>query len=313
VKRLAVMMPGQGSQFVGMGRDLAVADARAMELFERADSVLGIPLSRICWEGPVEELTRTENAQPAILLHSFIAWSLLPDEVRAAVTVGAGHSLGEFTAYVAAGSLDLDDALRLVRRRGELMARSGDERAGTMAAVIGLDPGSVQSVCASVSTDGCVVVPANYNAPGQIVISGDVSAVESAMVAATEIGARKVIPLNVSGAFHSPLMESARSGLAEAITAVELADPAFPVVANATAKEVHTASDARARLVEQLTSPVRWVESVETIAASAPDLWIEVGPGRVLSGLLKRIDRGQLSAAAGTPVELEQMVEAFNA
>ena len=312
MKRLSVMMPGQGSQFVGMGRDLAVADARAMELFERADSVLGVPLSRICWEGPVEELTRTENAQPAILLHSFIAWSLLPDNVRAAVTVGAGHSLGEFTAYVASGALELDDALRLVRRRGELMARSGDERTGTMAAVIGLDPESVQSVCATVSVEGCVVVPANYNAPGQIVISGDVPAVESAMAAATEIGARKVIPLNVSGAFHSPLMGSARSGLAEAITEVELADPIFPVVANATAMEVSTASEARARLVEQLTSPVRWVESVETIAAGVPDLWIEVGPGRVLSGLLKRIDRGQLSAAAGTPVELEQMVEAFN-
>lgn len=312
MKRLSVMMPGQGSQFVGMGRDLAVADARAMELFERADSVLGVPLSRFCWEGPVEELTRTENAQPAILLHSFIAWSLLPDNVRAAVTVGAGHSLGEFTAYVASGALELDDALRLVRRRGELMARSGDERAGTMAAVIGLDPESVQSVCATVSVEGCVVVPANYNAPGQIVISGDVPAVESAMAAATEIGARKVIPLNVSGAFHSPLMESARSGLAEAITEVEFADPIFPVVANATAMEVSTASEARARLVEQLTSPVRWVESVETIAAGVPDLWIEVGPGRVLSGLLKRIDRGQLSAAAGTPVELEQMVEAFN-
>jgi [acyl-carrier-protein] S-malonyltransferase len=313
LKRLAVLMPGQGSQFVGMGRDLAVADARAMELFERADSVLDVPLSRICWEGPVEELTRTENAQPAILLHSFIVWSLLPDEVRAAVTVGAGHSLGEFTAYVAAGSLSLDDALRLVRRRGELMARSGDERAGTMAAVIGLDPEAVQAACASVSVEGCVVVPANYNAPGQIVISGDVAAVESAMTAATELGARKVIPLSVSGAFHSPLMESARAGLAEAIADVELADPTFPVVANASAMEVSTASEARARLVQQLTSPVRWVESVETIAASDPDSWIEVGPGRVLSGLLKRIDRDQVSAAAGSPEELEQMVEAFNA
>jgi len=313
LKRLAVVMPGQGSQFVGMGRDLAVADARAMELFERADSVLDVPLSRICWEGPVEELTRTENAQPAILLHSFIVWSLLPDEVRAAVTVGAGHSLGEFTAYVAAGSLSLDDALRLVRRRGELMARSGDERAGTMAAVIGLDPEAVQAACASVSVEGCVVVPANYNAPGQIVISGDVAAVESAMTAATELGARKVIPLRVSGAFHSPLMESARAGLAEAIADVELADPTFPVVANASAMEVSTASEARARLVQQLTSPVRWVESVETIAASDPDSWIEVGPGRVLSGLLKRIDRDQVSAAAGSPEELEQMVEAFNA
>jgi len=306
-------MPGQGSQFVGMGRDLAVADARAMELFERADAVLEVPLSQICWEGPVEELTRTENAQPAILLHSFIVWSLLPDEVRAAVTVGAGHSLGEFTTYVAAGSLSLDDGLRLVRRRGELMARSGDERAGTMAAVIGLDPDAVQAACASVSVEGCVVVPANYNAPGQIVISGDVAAVESAMTAATELGARKVIPLSVSGAFHSPLMESARSGLAEAIADVELADPTFPVVANASATEVRTAAEARARLVEQLTSPVRWVESVETIAASDPDLWIELGPGRVLSGLLKRIDRDQVSTAAGSPVELENMLEAFNA
>ena len=313
MKRLAVMMPGQGSQFVGMGRDLAVADARAMDLFERADDVLGVPLSRICWEGPVEDLTRTENAQPAILLHSIIAWSLLPDDVRRAVAVGAGHSLGEFTAYVAAGSLDLDDALRLVRRRGELMARSGDERAGTMAAVIGLDPAAVQSACETVSVEGRVVVPANYNAPGQIVISGDVPAVESAMAEATEIGARKVIQLNVSGAFHSPLMESARSGLAEAIAAVELKDPTFPVVANATAKAVRTASEARDRLVEQLTSPVRWVESMETIAASNPDLWIETGPGRVLSGLLKRIDRGQVSMAAGAPVELEQMAEAFNA
>ena len=313
MKRLAVVMPGQGSQFVGMGRDLAVADARAMELFERADAVLEVPLSQICWEGPVEELTRTENAQPAILLHSFIVWSLMPDEVRAAVTVGAGHSLGEFTSYVAAGSLSLDDGLRLVRRRGELMARSGDERAGTMAAVIGLDPEAVQAACASVSVEGCVVVPANYNAPGQIVISGDVAAVESAMTAATELGARKVIPLSVSGAFHSPLMESARSGLAEAIADVELADPTFPVVANASATEVRTAAEARARLVEQLTSPVRWVESVETIAASDPYLWIELGPGRVLSGLLKRIDRDQVSTAAGSPVELENMLEAFNA
>ena len=307
------MMPGQGSQFVGMGRDLAVADARAMELFEFADSVLGVPLSRICWDGPVEELTRTENAQPAILLHSFIAWSLLPEDLRTSVTIGAGHSLGEFTAYVAAGSLDLADALRLVRRRGELMADSGDERAGTMAAVIGLEPEAVRRACVSVTTDGNVVVPANYNSPGQIVVSGDVPAVEAAMAAASEMGARKVIPLTVSGAFHSPLMESARSGLAEAISEVELADPAWPVVANASASEVRTASEARARLVEQLTSPVRWVESVEVMAASGPDLWIEVGPGRVLSGLLKRIDRGQTSAAAGTPVELEQMVEAFNA
>ncbi len=311
--RLAVMMPGQGSQFVGMGRDLAVADARAMELFQRADDTLGFPLSRVCWEGPEDELRRTENAQPAILLHSTITWSLLPDDVRSRAVCGAGHSLGEFSAYVAAGALSLEDALLLVRRRGELMAASGDERTGTMAAIIGLEPDAVAEACRRASGVNSVVVPANYNAPGQIVVSGDVSAVEEAMNQATALGARKVMRLNVSGAFHSPLMESAREGLSEAISEVSIQDPKFPIVANATASEIHESGEAAAQLVDQLTSPVRWVESVATLGTESPDLWVELGPGRVLCNLLKRIDRELESMSAGTPEQIEQLVEASNA
>jgi [acyl-carrier-protein] S-malonyltransferase len=311
--RLAVMMPGQGSQFVGMGRDLATVDARAKELYERADDALGFSLSRVCWEGPEEDLRRTENAQPAILLHSAVTWSLLPEDIRSRTVCAAGHSLGEFTAYFAAGALTLEDALRLVRRRGELMAASGDERAGTMAAVIGLDPESVEEACRRASTEDSVVVPANFNAPGQIVISGDVSAVDGAMREATELGARKVLPLNVSGAFHSPLMRSAREGLAEAVDEIPMRDPVFPVVANATASLTRTAADASRQLVAQLTSPVRWVESVETLGTRDPDLWVELGPGRVLCNLLKRIDRQLESIPAGTPEEIGQLVEACNA
>ena len=313
MKRLTVMMPGQGSQFVGMGRDLAAADARASELYERADEALGFPLSRICWEGPEDELRRTENAQPAILLHSIVTWNLLPEVVRDSAVAGAGHSLGEFSAYVAAGALSFEDGLRLVRRRGELMAESGNERAGTMAAVIGLEPELVAEACLAASGADGVAVPANYNAPGQIVISGDVAAVEVAMREAESRGARKVVPLNVSGAFHSPLMESARAGLATELETVRLQDPLFPIVANASAAEVRTAEDAAGWLVEQLTSPVRWVESVGALATEQPDLWVELGPGRVLCGLLKRIDRSQSSVAAGTPQEVELLVESFDA
>lgn len=311
--RLAVMMPGQGSQFVGMGRDLAAVDARAKELYERADDALGFSLSRVCWEGPEEDLRRTENAQPAILLHSAVTWSLLPEDIRSRAVCAAGHSLGEFSAYFSAGALTLEDALRLVRRRGELMAASGDERAGTMAAVIGLEPESVEEACRRASTGDSVVVPANFNAPGQIVISGDVSAVDGAMREATELGARKVLPLNVSGAFHSPLMRSAREGFAEAVGETAMQDPVFPVVANATASLMRTAADASRQLVAQLTSPVRWVESVETLGTRDPDLWVELGPGRVLCNLLKRIDRQLESISVGTPEEIGQFVETCNA
>lgn len=300
---IALLMPGQGSQFVGMGRELAESRARAAEVFEQANEILGVDLRAICWEGPEDELTRTENAQPAILLHSYAVWVCLPEEVRERVTIGAGHSLGEFSAYLAAGALTFEDAIRLVRRRGELMANAGTLRPGTMAAVIGLDPEAVRSVCESV--DDGIVVPANYNAPGQIVISGDIEAVGVARERALEAGAKRAVPLNVSGAFHSPLMEEAREGLALSLEGVQVHEARFPVVANAAAVPVTDPVRTRELLIEQLTSPVRWVECVEAMSATRPDAWIEVGPSKVLTGLMRRIDRAADVRAIGGPDELD--------
>jgi [acyl-carrier-protein] S-malonyltransferase len=315
--RIAAMFPGQGSQHVGMGAELAGAEPSVRRLYEEADEILGLRLSRICHEGPEAELVRTENAQPAILLHGFAVWTTLPSEVRSAVVIGAGHSLGEFTAWLAADGLSFGDALRTVRRRGELMAAAGDERRGTMAAILGLDPADVVRLCDEISeaTNGSngTVVPANYNAPGQIVISGDVEAVEAACAAALEAGARRAVPLSVSGAFHSPLMSGAREGLRDALQDLELADPAFPVVANASAEPVVSGAEGKERLVEQLTSPVRWVESITAMERYEPELWIEPGPGSVLIGLLRRIERRRPVASAGTPEDIEALVEAFHA
>jgi len=309
-KRVAVMMPGQGSQFVGMGVDLASASPTVSRLLEEADDILEFPLSRLCREGPEDELRLTQNAQPAILLHSIAVWVSLPQRVREAVVVAAGHSLGEFSAWLAAGSLTFSEALRVVRQRGQLMANSGSERPGTMAAVLGLEPDDIARICGAVSEGDCV--PANFNAPGQIVISGDVTAVEVACEAALEAGARRVIPLSVSGAFHSPLMVTARDGLQDALSEVEMSEPAFPVVANAAATPVTDPAKGRDLLVEQLTSPVRWVESIGAMEAFEPDLWIELGPGAVLTGLLRRIERRRPVARAGTPEEIEALVEAFD-
>ena len=288
-RHVALLLPGRGSQFVGMGRDLAEAFPSVRELYERADDLLAVPLSAISWKGPEETLTGTENAQPAILVHSYGAWTVLAERLGGTVSVAAGHSLGEFTAHLIAGTFGFEDALRVVRRRGELMARAGERRPGTMSAVIGLEDREVEAACAAVERG--VVVPANFNAPGQVVISGEVDAVARAGELAAERGARRVVPLNVSGAFHSPLMSESRDGLRDALRAVELSDPGFPVVANARAEPVTDASGARETLVEQLTSPVRWAAGVRRMAEMGPDRWLELGPGRVLAGLLRRIDR----------------------
>lgn len=302
----AALFPGQGSQHVAMGLELAEAYPAALEIFHQADEALGFALSKLCWEGPEEELKQTENAQPALLVHAFAVWSVVKGGLAGRVRFGAGHSLGEFTAYAAAGSLRFEDAVRVVRRRGELMAAS---RAGTMTAVVGLGPGVVEEICARASGEGHVVVAANYNSPQQTVISGDVAAVERAGEFAREAGAKMVQPLPVSGAFHSPLMADAEAGLREAVEAVEFRDPEFPVVSNVTAEPVSDADTARNTLVRQLTAPVRWAEGVERIRGEGIVDFVELGPGKVLTGLLRRIDRSLAGAAIGKPEDVERFTE----
>ena len=286
-----------------MGRDLAAAFPRARETFEEADTALDVPLSRIAWEGPEDELTATLNAQPALLVHSIAVLRVVEAELGE-VAYAAGHSLGEFSAWVAAGTLGFADAVRAVRRRGELMHRSGTERPGTMAAVLGLDDSAIERVCADVSAEGAgVVVPANFNSPGQVVISGDVAAVERAMEAMKAAGAKRALRLNVSGAFHSPLMEVAKAELREHLTGIDFHAPRFPVVSNVTAQPVDDTEEARRLLVEQLTSPVRWTASMRTLMDLGVRRFVEMGSGSVLSGLLKRIERGSEARAIGSADE----------
>lgn len=294
-----------------MGKDLAAAHPAAREVFEAVDDALGVALSRLMWEGPEDELTLTHNAQPAILAHSLAAWAVVRDALHP--LAGAGHSLGEYSAYAAAEALAPTDAARLVRRRGELMFEAGQARPGTMAAVIGLDAEVVRRECAAASTDSEVAVPANLNAPDQCVISGDPAAVERAGAALKAAGAKRVLPLKVSGAFHSPLMEPAAEGLRAELAEVAFADPAFPVIANAAAESVSAASEARRLLGEQLTAPVRWVESMQRAVSDAGEgtTFVEIGPGAVLSGLLRKIAKGTPTVSLGTAEEVDTFLEQY--
>ena len=301
---VALLFPGQGSQHVGMGRDLVAASDVARRTFEEADDVLGTGLSKLCFEGPEDELTETRNAQPAILVHSVAVYRAV-EERLGQVSCAAGHSLGEFSAYVSAGSLRFDDAVRTVRRRGELMHSSGKERPGAMAAVFGIDDAAVQDCCRRAAAEGGECVAANFNAPGQVVISGDVPTVERALVLAKEAGARRTIRLNVSGAFHSPLMRVAEAGLSATLGTVAISRPAFPIVSNVTAQPVSDPVDVRRLLVRQLISPVCWTAAMHTILARADtECFVELGPGKVLAGLLKRMERGVAVSSIGTAGEL---------
>jgi [acyl-carrier-protein] S-malonyltransferase len=287
-----------------MGRALAEAFPEARDTFAEADEVLRFPISRLMWDGPNEELVLTRNAQPAILVHSIAVWRVVQDRLGP-VAMAAGHSLGEFSAHVAAGSLTFSDALSVVRLRGELMFEAGKARAGTMSAVLGMDDSLLEAVCAEASDPaGGVVVPANYNSPGQIVISGDVDAVARAGKLAQERGAKRVVPLSVSGAFHSPLMQPAEAGLGERLLAANLTNPAFPVYSNVTTAPVTIGDEARGLLVRQLTEPVRWAASVAAMVRDGARKFVELGPGSVLTGLNKRNARDIESRAIGEPKDV---------
>lgn len=306
---VVLLFPGQGSQKPGMGKELADEFPEARQVFEEVDEALGFSLSKLCFEGPAEELTLTHNAQPALLAHGAAAWKVVRSHIGSAVCAAAGHSLGEHTAYHAADATTLADAVRLVRRRGQLMYEVGLNRPGAMAAVLGKLEQSIESLCEQASRNAGVVVPANYNTEEQIVVSGEVSGVERVMELAKEAGAKRAVRLPVSGAFHSPLMKPAEDGLRQALATTPFAEPAFPVFSNVTQQESRSSADARELLATQLTSPVRWAGEITNIASRFRDpIFVELGPGAVLTGLLTRIVPGARGVACGTPAEVEKLL-----
>ena len=285
----AFVFPGQGSQFVGMGKDLYETSPLAKELFDKADEILGFKITDIMFAGTDEQLKETKVTQPAVFLHSVISALCLGDDFAPAMV--AGHSLGEFSALVASGALGFEDGLRLVAARANAMQKACEANPGTMAAIIGLSDEKVEEICAEVSKNGKLVIPANYNCPGQLVISGDVEAVNEACEKLKEAGAKRALPLKVGGAFHSPLMQPAKDELQKAIENTTISAPKCPVYQNVDAKPHIDAADIKANLIAQLTSPVRWTKSVQNMIADGADDFTECGPGKALQGMIGRIDK----------------------
>jgi [acyl-carrier-protein] S-malonyltransferase len=307
---IVLLFPGQGSQKPGMGKDLAEAYPVARGIFGEVDAALGTDLSRLCFDGPAEDLTATRNAQPALFAHGAAVWAVMRDALAPHVRAAAGHSLGEFTAYHAANSISLGGAAALVRRRGELMFETGTARPGTMAAVLGTTTTPITELCERATKEAGLVVPANFNTDEQTVISGEIAGVERAMELAKEAGAKRAIRLPVSGAFHSPLMQPAVVGLTNAIATSAFIDPRFPVYSNVTAEANTTAVDAKDLLLKQLTSPVKWSTEIRNIAKRFPDaLYVEMGPGSVLSGLMGRLVKGARTFACGTAAEADKLLQ----
>jgi [acyl-carrier-protein] S-malonyltransferase len=288
--KTAFLFPGQGSQFAGMGKSLAANFPAARQRFEQADDALGFPLSRLCFEGPEEELKRTENTQPALVAVSVAAWTVLREQAGEPDYV-AGHSLGEYSALVAAGSLDFGDALRLVRKRGRYMQEAVPEGVGAMAALLRLPAGALDAILAE-AAQGEVVSPANLNSADQIVIAGNRGAVERAMELAKAAGAKRVIPLAVSAPFHCALMAPAQERLKADLDSTGFADLRMPLINNWQAREIRTGAEAREGLYHQVPNPVKWMESIQRLACEGVERWFEVGSGAVLSGLLRSIVPG---------------------
>lgn len=289
---VAYLFPGQGSQHVGMGQALYVAEPTARAVFDQADELLGFPLADLCFNGPEEILTDTVNQQPALLVTSIAVWRVMQEQDWPEAEYAAGHSLGEFCALVAAGSLTFEDGLALVRRRGELMKAAGEQEPGAMAAILALDVDAVEGICAEAEQiTGRPIQVANDNCPGQVVISGDKTALEEAIKMAQAAGARKVVKLPISIAAHSALMASASTEFAVAVNSTTILSPQVPVIGNVSARPLTNPEEIRVELMAQLTSPVRWSGSMQFLLELGVDTFIETGPSNVLLGLMKRIDR----------------------
>jgi len=285
----AFVFPGQGAQFVGMGKDLYDGNEQAKAMFEKANEILGYRITDIMFEGTDEELKQTKVTQPAVFLHSVIKAICLGDEFKPAMT--AGHSLGEFSALVAAGALSFEDGLRLVYARAMAMQKACEATPSTMAAIIGLPDEQVEEICASINKEGNIVIPANYNNPGQLVISGNIDAINEACEKLKEAGAKRALPLKVGGAFHSPLMQPAKDELQAAIEKTEIHAPICPVYQNVDGKPHTDPAEIKQNLIAQLTSPVRWTQCVQNMIADGADDFTECGPGKALQGMITKINR----------------------
>jgi [acyl-carrier-protein] S-malonyltransferase len=303
-KKIAFICPGQGSQFIGMGLELAEEYSIAKEIFQQADDILNFKLSVLAWEGPEENLNDTINTQPALMTHSVAAWRVLM-EIHPGITpiFVAGHSMGELTALVLAGAISFDEGLKLVRRRGELMKQAGEISPGKMAAILGLDIPELEKIIQDISRASGPVEIANDNCPGQVVISGASTGVDLAIEAATKAGAKRAVPLAVSIAAHSPLMRYAQDNFNEAVTTAPITQPNIPIIGNVSAQPLRSVDDIRTDLQSQLTYRVRWTESVEFMIEQGVNLFLELGSGNVLSGLIRRINKQVERFSLGKPAD----------